>query len=193
MKASQRSPPKPGRPANAGFKRDAFEVKALDDVSNAVADRGPSGSGKTTLNRIAAIDLPRANCCAGRRTFSASAIPSCLLAQRAYRLRLSAFNLIPVRSHEAFARNSGATTRWRWSASKSASAICRTSALGWTTAAWRLPAPSSSVDLPLRMDSHVIQVLETQRLNEDFHSYREDGGHPLPPASYAYWKRTCCP
>jgi putative ABC transport system ATP-binding protein len=49
------------------FKRDAFEVKALDHVSIEIAAgefmalMGPSGSGKTTLlNMIAAIDRPTA-------------------------------------------------------------------------------------------------------------------------------------
>src|ERR1700748_1846873 len=56
-----------GRDVSKIFKRDAFEVKALDHVSIEIAKgeflalMGPSGSGKTTLlNMIAAIDRPTA-------------------------------------------------------------------------------------------------------------------------------------
>lgn len=72
------------RNVNKVFKRDAFEVKALDDVSIDIAAgefmalMGPSRSGKTTLlNMIAAIDRPTSGelLVQGQNVFSFYLIP----------------------------------------------------------------------------------------------------------------------
>jgi putative ABC transport system ATP-binding protein len=87
------------------FRRDAFEVKALDDASIEIASgeflalMGPSGSGKTTLlNMIAAIDRPTKGelLVLGQNIFSFSDSQSARWRNEHIGYVFQTFNLIPV-------------------------------------------------------------------------------------------------
>src|SRR5437762_10631645 len=87
------------------FKRDAFQVTALDDVSIDIAKgeflalMGPSGSGKTTLlNMIAAVDRPTSGelLVQGENVFSYNDTKVAQWRNRHIGYVFQTFNLIPV-------------------------------------------------------------------------------------------------
>jgi putative ABC transport system ATP-binding protein len=87
------------------FKRDAFQVTALDNVSIEIAGgdfialMGPSGSGKTTLlNMIAAIDRPTAGelLVLGKNVFALSDTQAAKWRNEHIGYVFQTFNLIPV-------------------------------------------------------------------------------------------------
>ena len=90
---------------NKIFKRDAFQVTALDNVSIEIAGgdfialMGPSGSGKTTLlNMIAAIDRPTSGelLVLGRNVFALSDAQAAKWRNEHIGYVFQTFNLIPV-------------------------------------------------------------------------------------------------
>ncbi len=166
------------------FKRDAFEVKALDDVSIEIAGgefmalMGPSGSGKTTLlNMIAAIDRPTAGelLVLGQNIFKFNDAQSAKWRNEHIGYVFQTFNLIQERVHHLPKQLSGGQEQ--------RVAIARAIVSDPTL----ILADEPTGDLDSHSATEVLEILK--RLNEDFHKTVVMVTHDPHAASYAHVTR----
>jgi putative ABC transport system ATP-binding protein len=187
------------------FKRDAFEVKALDDVSIEIgggefmALMGPSGSGKTTLlNMIAAIDRPTAGelLVLGENIFRFSDSQSAHWRNEHIGYVFQTFNLIPVLTAfenvelpllltklSAQQRRDHVMTALKLVGLEQRVAIARAIVSDPTL----LLADEPTGDLDSHSATEVLEILK--RLNEDFHKTIVMVTHDPHAASYAHVTR----
>ena len=188
------------------FKRDAFEVKALDEVSIEIgggeflALMGPSGSGKTTLlNMIAAIDRPSAGelLVLGENIFRFSDTQSARWRNEHIGYVFQTFNLIPVLTAfenvelpllltklSAQQRRDHVMTALKLvGLEEQRVAIARAIVSDPTL----LLADEPTGDLDSHSATEVLEILK--RLNEDFHKTIVMVTHDPHAASYAHVTR----
>jgi putative ABC transport system ATP-binding protein len=171
------------------FKRDAFQVTALDDVSIDIAKgeflalMGPSGSGKTTLlNMIAAIDRPTSGelLVQGQDIFRFSDSQIARWRNEHIGYVFQTFNLIPVLT--AF-ENVGHLPKQLSGGQEQRVAIARAIVSDPTL----LLADEPTGDLDSHSATEVLEILK--RLNEDFHKTIVMVTHDPHAASYAHVTR----